>query len=216
MSNSKLTDTFTNEITDKNGYPQFIASLKDYFRQSVDGGKQLFNTEVDNLYDLYLSNLPKEDQQRYTCNACKLFIDRFGGLVTIDENIAMKSVMWSVEHAPAFFIPAVAAMRSAVLRARVKGVFIPDSRVLGKPVTGKWTHLSIPLPHTSVDRSIIRTASQQMAEKHEDFKILSRVSSIHSKKTIDRAIALLKSETVYRGDRYVSAAEWFKQKIIYG
>ncbi|KXN75043.1 hypothetical protein CONCODRAFT_1839, partial [Conidiobolus coronatus NRRL 28638] len=218
MTNEDKEDSFTYIYTEedsvKSGYPQLVETLKKYFKKSVDGDKKLFITNVENLYDIYLSNIPEEARQHYTCSACRLFINRFGGLVTIDDNGVMKSVIWCVERVPAFFKPAVEAMKTAVLNSRVKSVFIPDSRVLGIPVTGEWTHLSISMPQSMVSRSIIRTAKQLMAEKREDFGVLSRVSSVHTKETTIKAIELLKSETVYRGDRYIPAAKWFKQVVI--
>ncbi|KXN75045.1 hypothetical protein CONCODRAFT_14381 [Conidiobolus coronatus NRRL 28638] len=212
MTNEIISNT--NEINKENAYSKFIENLKIFFEKSIEGDKQLFNTNVENLYDVFLSNIPKEDQQYYNCGACRKFVNRFGGLVTIDEDGIMSSVMWSVEHVPELFIPAVEATKVAVLKARVKGVFIYDKQELGVPVTGEWSHLSVSLPESRVNPSLIRTVYQRVAMKREDFKVLSRVSSVHTKETIDQATELLKSETIYRGDRYIPAAEWFKQVLM--
>lgn len=206
--------TYTDLDSVKDGYPLFEHNLQEFFNRAISGGKKLFTTNVAGLWELYLGNLPVEARQHYTCHACRHFIERFGGLVTIDENGIMHSALWDVENTPKFFVPAVSAMKAAVLKARVSGVFVPEARVLGTPKTGEWTHVHIRLPEGMANRSIIRTAHQVAAAKREDFNVLSRVSSIHTIEAVDQVIALLRSETVYRGERYIPAAEWFRNVLV--
>lgn len=201
-------------INDEDQYPDLLEVVKRHFNSMVNAEKKLFTTNVTGLYEAYLGNLPAEARQRYTCHACKNFIERFGGLVTINEDGTMNSVMWDVANTPIFFLDSVYAMKEAVLKSRVNGVFVPDARVLGTPRTGEWTHFSVPLPQEMVNRSVIRTAYQVMAAKREDYNVLSRVSAAHSIENVDKVIALLRSETVYRGDRYIPHAEWFKNVLV--
>lgn len=206
-------NAYNKEDSEKDLYPQFESNLKEFFNKAIDGEKKLFKTNVSDLFDTYLNNLPEEARAHYTCNGCKHFINRFGGLVTIDEDGTMKSAMWDVENTPKFFVPAVAAMKEAVLNAKVKGVFIPESQVLGIPKTGEWTHLSVKLPGTMVNRSVLHTAHQLMAEKLEDFKMLTNALLDYSAETVDQALALINSESMYRSDRVLGVANWFKNLI---
>lgn len=213
FDNDFVGTTYTDQDSVKDGYPQFESSLQAFFDRAISSSKKLFTTDVTGLWELYLGNLPVEAKQHYTCHACRHFIERFGGLVTIDENGSMESAIWDVASTPKFFVPAVSAMKEAVLNSRVNGVFVPDARVLGTPKTGDWTHIHIRLPQDMVNRSVIRTAHQVAAAKREDFNVLSRVSSQHTTENVDQAIELLKFGTVYRGDRYIPAAKWFRNVL---
>lgn len=190
-------------------YPEFEKNLKSYFDKAISS-KKLFKTNVQGLFDLYVDNLPVEARQHYTCSACRHFIERFGGLVTIDENGIMASAIWDEDMAPPFFKAAVLAMKAEVLNSKVRGVFISNSPVLGKPRTGKWNHLSVVVPEEMVNHSRLQTAGQVMAEKLEEFKMLSNALLEYTIETVEQAVVLLQSEALYRSDRVLGIAEWFK------
>jgi hypothetical protein len=210
----KFTDaSYNNADSIRDGYPEFEAALETRFNKLVGEGTKLFQTNTEVLYELYLSKLPEESRQHYNCNTCKTFINRYGGLVTINDNGTINSVMWDEALVPEFFVRAVTAMKYAVLTSQVNGVFIPDQKVLGTPKTGEWSHLSIQLPREMVNKSIIRTSGQMMAEKLEDFKLLIAAIQEFSIDTVNQAIALLESETMYRSDRVLAPAKWFKRVI---
>jgi hypothetical protein len=215
---TNLFNVYTNEDSVRDGYPQFEAAVQAHFDKMIDGGKQLFTTTArEELYELYLANLPEHKEgtrQHYTCHGCRQFWTRYGGLVTIDADGNQRSAILDFASVPTFFGPAVAAMQQAVQNARVDGVFIPDARVLGTPKTGEWTHVHVRLPEGMANRSVLRTAYQVSAAKREDYNVLRRVSSQHNVETVESVIALLKSETVYRGERYVPAAEWFRNVLV--
>ncbi|BCO16235.1 hypothetical protein_gp182 [Bacillus phage vB_BceM_WH1] len=217
MSYELTSAEYNNNDSERDGYPQFEASLQQHFNKAIADGKKLFVTNVENLYELYLENLPEVKpgtRQHFTCHGCRHFFERYGRLVTIDEQGIKRSAIFDEGIVPDFFVDAVIAMRHAVLTAEVSGVFVPDARVLGIPKTGEWTHVHVRLPQEMVNRNVLRTAGQVMAEKREDFHVLRRVASQHTIETVDQAIALLKSETVNRGDRYIPHAEWFKEVLV--
>lgn len=217
MSYELTSAEYNNYDSERDGYPQFEASLQAHFDKVVAGGKKLFTTDVEGLYEIYLDSLPDNKpgtRQHYTCHGCRHFFERYGRLVTIDENGIFRSAIFDEGIVPDFFADAVIKMRHAVLTSNVNGVFVPDARVLGTPKTGEWTHVHIRLPEGSVNRNVLRTAGQVSAALREDFNVLRRVTSQHTIETVDQAIALLKSETVNRGDRYVPHAEWFKNVLV--
>lgn len=217
MTNELTNAEYNNQDSMKDGYHLFEASLQKHFDKTVNTGAKLFTVDVEGLYELYLSKLPERKEgtrQHYTCHGCRHFLERYGRLVTIDAQGTMRSAIFDEGIVPEFFVDAVIAMRHAVLTSRVNGVFIPDARVLGTPKTGEWTHLHIRLPQEMVNRNVLRTGPQVAAQKREDFNILSRVVSQYTVAHVDQAIALLKSETVYRGDRYLPHAKWFKDLLL--
>lgn len=210
--------TFGAEYTDKDsqmdGYPQFEDAIKARFESMVKAGVKLFKTDATGIYDLYLSNLPVYAQQHYNCNACRHFFERFGSLVTIDKDGNIHSVLWDENEVPSFFAQAVNALRLHVVYSKVVGVFLSEVKTLGMPKTGEWTHPHVCLPRESVHRSRIETAGQAMAKKQEEFGMVNRALRDFSMDTIDKAMALVNSESLYRGDDKVKPTlEWFKALV---
>lgn len=195
-------------------YYEFEEIIKNNFSRNVSKDTPLFKTDAKDLWDLYLDGIEKnggiDARSHYNCNACKHFIERYGNLVTVNENGELESVIWNTE-VPEFFKDSVKAMNKAVKKARIKTVFISDNRVLGIPRTGEWTHLSVQLPLGKTNRSRLLTEGQAMAEKREHYGMLSRALNEFDLETINKAIEILESETLYRGERVLGIAKWFKE-----
>lgn len=168
----------------------------------------LFQTDADQaaLWDAYLSNLREDRRQHYNCHCCRHFIQRVGGLVTIDERGRQYPALWGFD-APMFFEKSVATLRRIVDNAKVTGAFLSADPVLGTPRTKEWTHLaaSNPKPHT--DR--IKTAGQLMAEKLEDYKMLCHGLADYSREHVEQAVRVLKADAVDRSEKTLGVAEWF-------
>ena len=154
---------------ENDGYGELLAGIRQEFDKSTKGGSTpLFTTNAGDLYGLLLDGIPEEARQHYNCNACRHFVNRYGGLVKIDEKTGKQApVMWP-EKAPAFFSEAVKKIRRKVSAATVTGVFITSERQLGTPVTGSWEHMAVKVPEPMVHRKRLKNAFQEAAEKAED------------------------------------------------
>lgn len=188
-------------------------NIRESFNKAIKSGEPLFTTNVENLFDIYLNNLPEEGRQHYNCHACRDFINRYGGLVTIDDEGYIHPVMWML-GAPEFFHDAVISMRNTIMNSKVTGVFLTSEKRLGTPKTGTWTHMAVYTPHTNhpiMHRKShnIYTAEQKMAEKKEDFKMLMGATRKYKKETVESAVNLLRSNSLYRSEKVLGIAEWF-------
>lgn len=193
--------TNTPDNDTEHGYEELLADMQ-------LAARNVFTTDASNLFDLYLENIPAEHRQHYNCHACKRFIETYGGLVTIDpEGRILPAVRFST--VPGFFIPAVFAMIKAVENATVTGVFYSSKEVWGTPESGGFHHFSVKSPN--VFTHSLKSASQMMAEKKEDFNILYRSLNEFSLDTIEQAITLLKTDALYRAEKCLGVAEWFKE-----
>ena len=214
MNNLFNFETYTGMDSMRDGYPQFEESIKDRFNSIVNAETKLFTTNANGIYDAYLSNLPVHAQQHYKCNACKDFFERYGSLVTITEDGEMKSVLWDETIVPTFFIKSVKAVRRLVLHSHVTGVFLPDTTTLGHPKTGEWTHPHVKIPGSMVYRSRVFSAEQVMAQKREEFGMVNRAIREFLMDTVEKALSLVNSEALYRGDSKVKPTlEWFKSLL---
>ena len=205
-------NTYVVDIARENdGYEEFLKILMNNFSRISNEASALFTVNVDNLWELFLNNIPEEARQHYTCNACRHFVNRYGNIVTIDENGVVKSALWDID-VPKFFESSVNAMSKAVRKAtKVNDVFISDCVTLGTPVTGVWTHMSVEMPRAKVNNSRVKNAYQIMAEKHEDFRILISAIQEYPIDIVEQAVSLLQTEAMYRSDRVLGVAEWFKK-----
>jgi hypothetical protein len=201
--------TINNNSREGDNYPQFEQSVINSFNKVVDAYKYLFTTDAEGLYEAYLSNLPIEARQHYTCNACRHFIERYGGLVSINGDGILRAVMWEAE-VPEFFIASVNAIRQIVLNSKVTGVFFSKNEVLGNPVTGEWTHLSAVLPKSMVYKGLVKGINEVTAEKKADYTILINGLVEYPLEAVEQAVTLLKSESLYRSEKTLGVAEWLK------
>jgi hypothetical protein len=195
----------------KDRYEEFSASIVSYFATCVTKTTPLFTTDAEGLWDAYLNNIPEYARQHYNCHSCRHFINHFGSLVTISEGGNTFSPLWDVMGVPELFTESVKALRKIVLTSRVTGVFTSKEAALGYPVTGEWSHIYVRLPTAKVFKSLVKTPFQEMAEKHEDFKMLMLALSEYPVEIVDQAVNLLQSESLYRSDKFLGVAKWFKE-----
>lgn len=187
------------------GYDEFIRKINQRFLANAKD-QALFTTDAAGLFEAFLASFPEDTRQYHNCNACRRFIEHFGGLVTINPEGIIAPAFWDEDDAPATYRAAVAAMARLVHRARVTGVFLTKETTWGTPVTGHWTHFAI---HAGANhRHSILSPHQAMAEKLEDYRNVRRALAEFPSKTVEQAVALLRSEALYRSEKVLGAAEW--------
>ena len=190
------------------GYNHLELGIRKSFEVALSLNEPLFTTSVENLYDIFLANLPEEGRQYYNCNACRNFVNRFGGIVTIIEGGFLLPVMWNFK-CPEFFEKAYHAVRNTIIDSKVTGVFVPETKKLGTPRTGIWTHMHVEVPKKIVYKNKLKTAYQFTSEKKEDFKMLMRALQTYKQSTIVTAVNFLRADAFYRGEKTLGVAKWF-------
>ncbi len=190
---------------ENDGYEEFELSIKRKLESF--GDVPFFTTTADGLFDLFLAHLPEESRQHYNCNACRAFVNRFGGLVTIEESGEIRQVMWD-NNCPALFQSSQLALVNAIYDARVSGVFLSKNKTLGTPVTGEWTHMHAILPKVFEER--LHTVHEAVAEKKADFILLKQSMGEYPIEAINQALLLLRTDALYRSEKVLGVAEWFK------
>lgn len=173
---------------------------------SVDGPLFTTDTDPDELWDIYLDSIPADRRQVYNCRCCEHFIKRYGGLVTIQNDGVTHSVLWDSLSVPPFFRAAAQALHGIVTADKVTGVFL-TSEPLGTAKTGEWGHLH-GTPRNLFKHATL-TAGQAMAEKREDFKMLSHALRDYPRDTASQALRVLESDTLNRSEKVLGVAKWF-------
>lgn len=193
-------------------YPAFRESIQRRFDVVVGSGKPLFKTDAEDLFTVFLDELPQEARQHYTCSACRHFFNVFGGLVAIDEDGRTRSAMWAPEGVPEFFRRSVKAVCDRIECAGVINVFLSDESKWGTPVTGEWHHMAVIPPKGMLHKSRMQTPGQAMAEKAEDYRMLQAGVNAYDMGVVEKAVALLQSEALYRSDKCLGVAQWLLEQ----
>ena len=221
MFNNLTPNNFINtpDSRPNDGYNEFERVVRERLNNLVTRTTPMYKVDIDreDLWQAYLSGFDSEEaRSHYNCNACRMFIVRYGSLVILNNNAKTQSVFWNENEVPEFFKKSVKAMRLLVENAAIKTVFIADqyeNGVMGIPQTGEWTHLSAKLVsgYKYMNRNRLLTASQVMAKKKEDYGMLSRALAEYTMDTINKTMAFVESETLYRGDKCLERLKWFKE-----
>lgn len=204
----KITSTIrrTAHLPTHNHDADYAALLNAVTASFENVGAPLFTTSAENLFDLYLKNLPAE-HQIHTCVACRRFMKSFGGLVMLKRDGSQIPAMWSAP-APDFYLASFSALRSAVGRARVTGVFLSSQSEWGFAQTGPWTHFAVRNPQVYRDRLL--TAGQKMAEKREDFRTVAATLADFSPKVLSEAMRLLEADALARSEKFIGPVQWLQ------
>jgi hypothetical protein len=146
-------------------------------------------------------------RQHHNCNACRQFIERFGSLVVVKADGTVKSALWDESDAYGPYTLPVLAMRNLVESGRITGVFLSNEKVFGTPKTGKWTHLSVVNPARFSHP--IDSAYQAMAQKRQDYGMVTMALSDFNARVVGVALELLTSESLYRSEKVLGPVSWF-------
>lgn len=202
-----IASTAAPAIEDHDEYESLLISLEENYARLAKS-QPVYTTEPAELYDaIFIESLPTQEmRQHHNCRACREFVNKYGGLVTIDAEGRTHSALWDADNAPGFFKPIVRKMGKQAERLKVTGVFLSSETTWGKPETSGWHHMAI--KHPAQYKSLVLSASQRMAELAEDYKMLVSALREYPMPTVASALTLLRSEQLYRSEKVLGVAEW--------
>jgi hypothetical protein len=194
-------------------YTKYLKAVEGRFLNLVqDGQEPIFTTGLvgEDLWKIYLENLPLEDVQYCTCHACRRFISTYGGLVFINEDGSLTSAFWDPAIAQERDQASVSALKKTVESAKVSGVFLSEDRQWGTPVTGDWIHLGVIRPRSQVYHHRIKTAHAEMANKRQNYQQVIRGLLNFPLGVLNQAIALLEADTLEQEEHVLPGLRWFR------
>lgn len=225
---SSTTESTATARMSARAYTTFLLALQAVFLERVgsETNRPLFATAITGLYDLFLDSLLPTERQTYNCRTCRNFVERYGNLVTIDDEGNTQSAFWEPAHAPAFFAEAVTKMAKAVSKAPISGVFLYAHESLGvraTPDTEKdtvWHHMSVPFPEhmraklrllaiaTPRTPEVYETPDQAMAERKAEYEMLTNALHEFTPNAMRTAYTALKTGVLYRAEKAEERAKW--------
>lgn len=167
----------------------------------------LFHVETSTLFQRFIDNLPLSLRQHYTCRCCRQFIERFGGLVTVDDKGNVASAVWNFVAARPY-TDAVEALRTAVATLPIIAAHISSDTVYGTATSNGWDHFAVVPQRARVHNSPIKSAVAVAAERREETEMLRRGLAEFDRDVIQRTLALLKSSGLVRPEKGEPMAQW--------
>lgn len=192
-------------------YDTWLTSIQQRFAAMVSRLEmRLFTTDASGLFQAYLSGFDDGPERQYhNCHACRHFFERYGGLAFLDKRGFLLSAVWELTDTPACYRKAVQPVITMVEKARITGPFFPSLLAWGTPETCQWHHFSIQAPQNTFCYGNMLTASQAMAEKQEDYRILCRGLADFDEATLAQAVRLLETEgALHRAEKVLGPARW--------
>lgn len=192
-------------------YDEYLRRIQKRFEINVTltaGVRPLFTTDARGLFESYLAGMAESERQYHTCNACRRFIERYGGLVTINGDGMQSSALWSHTDAPPVYARSITNMRTIVQKSKVTGVFLSSDAVWGQPETGIWKHFAIVPPRGYLYTGVTKTARQMMAEKKEDYLNVVSALTEFPIPLVRQALQLLSANVLYRSEKVLGQAQW--------
>lgn len=188
-------------------YTPMLRAVQQKFDTTVGKGVPLFTTSVDGdrLWVKYLTAFPADERQHHTCHACRRFVQRYGGLVTVDGNGRLVSAMWG--DAPGVYRKGFAALQRLVESSVITGVFKSPAQTWGErqnldPKRGcTWHHMHVVVPASMVHKDALLSADQKAAALKEEYEMLRRGLGEYDADVVGKALAIVSSDTLYRGDK---------------
>ena len=194
-------------------YDEVLRGIQSAFIEATANNEPLFMVEpAGDLLDglLIEAGLPARDRQHFSCSCCRSFLNYYGRLVTIDrETGALRAVMANKGLAGRFALPMRALAKRVESRA-VKTPFVERPALFwGRPQTGVWRHMNVGTKAAYNWNKPRETAGQRRAKLREDYKDLRRALGDFSLATAQRALDLLSTDQLFRGDKFIPVAAWF-------
>lgn len=195
---------------DHEGYQPFLRAVRETFITRVaalDGAPLIFRTADADLWETYLGAFGDE-RQTYNCRACQTFVERFGGLVTINADGTRTSLLWDPSSMEVEFFDVIWELKRKVERRRVVGAFVSDLGMLGTPQTGVWSHLAVPLPGTHQFHDRLRTPEQRAAHLAHLVETVDIALTELSETTLNTALRIFEADALSRSEKFVGPVTW--------
>lgn len=209
-------------------YHAYLASLNTRFQNLVATKRPIFTTDASGptsltgptLWEIFQQGFHPSLRKHYDCRACRHFIEKFGGLVYVDESGISYPLMWDHENIPEFMRASIVNMRHHVMSAKVTGVFICSDKTWGQPETiatpqspyagQKWQHLAVLPPKELIHYGVLKNAYQVAAAKLQDHETVLNALNEFKPEHVDQAIVILEADALSRGEKYLGVAKWMK------
>lgn len=194
----------------------FASALKD---------RVLFETDIDRdaLWELYLNSFPEgtnpiyRKRREFDCSCCRHFLKNIGGTVYIDDGLRIRSIFEFDAGNKTFQTVVDALAKFVTENGRITGKYLSAEAHVGtdhshemEAETGKvktWDHFYLELPRKMVFRGQRGTMGTEKGQFNSTHDVFKRSLSEISLDAIDTVLDLIRSNTLYKGQEWLTNLE---------
>ena len=172
------------------------------------------DADKDELWNTYLESYPPyrnmlfRKRREHDCSCCRHFIKNIGGIVFIDDDLALRTI-WGFEVDDPDIQIVLDAVDGYVKSRRITGIYLNKYRAVGTQSNCendngniiRWEHFWLPLPQDMIYNGGA-TIDTIIARNRDTASVFKRSLEEISIDAIDTVLDLISSNTLYRG------AEW--------
>ena len=206
-------------------FNQVKLEFASHFTSMVVGRNVLHYVEIDReaAWAEYLNGFAPVDRQEHDCNTCKSFVRQYAGLVTITDDMVVKSI-WGFNTSQTEYQGSLDALCRYVQSLPITDVFITKNSQLGthknyenirdsdNKITGvvEWHHFALDVPARFLTRSA--ESCEALAAPYRDARnVLERGLREITTEATQTVLDLVAQNALYRGEQYKGICEVFLQ-----
>lgn len=166
--------------------------------------QRAFHTvNTEGLWEVFLAAFDDPEERRmHNCHCCLRFIDRAGGLVEVDAQGNVESLLWDAGRlstsTPRAYVKALLDLKRVVESRRVVGQALLGRRRIGEASNGGFSHFSVAVE--TAGPAVVETQHQAEARRHEDRKHLEACYRDLKPELIEKTVAMLEAGGLSRAE----------------
>jgi len=182
------------------------------------GAEPLYVVDVEKneLFSIYLRSLPEHMRAHHTCNACRSFMNHYGGIVSISSGT--RKTLWDFTFDVPEWEKVTENLRNFILSRPISSPFLSETKKCGtdfnhEMIEGRshrWDHFFISLP-----ASFRVTSRGLFGKKIGDARTLKSVIKRSFEEitpdTVETVLDLITSNSLYRGAEFLSSVKEFSK-----
>lgn len=186
--------------------------VKAQFASMAASTMYVVGTDPEVIWNLYLNTIPEDKRQSNNCHCCRRFIQQFGSVVTLSENLELNTI-WDVDVQDEEYHEAVHTLRDFVRKGDIQDLFLTDQAQAGTPQNHDikrdviWTHFNANVPSKCVAR--LDTIPTKLAQTRDSSSMLARFAGEITIEAVRSVLELIDSNALYRGTENRAAVDWF-------
>lgn len=176
------------------------------------------NISGKDLWKLYLQTLEEVGgetvKQHFNCSCCRTYVEKFGNVVTIDDDGTLTPIAWVNSPGDNPLITAHRRISELVGSTKIPSKWVSKDHQIGHSATvgndgTEWTHMSVFIPN----HLISDTPGKDMSlSTHQYLQMMNSETGVHrfSPEVFDVTIKLFENDELNRSEKFLAVAKFHK------
>jgi hypothetical protein len=167
----------------------------------------------DTLWSTWIDAMDPSLRPSYSCTTCRRFMKRYGGLVRVGSNGALKSLLWgpTKRPGPEHLRASIKAIHDKVSSGSVleELKITPKTRSVGARTSGGYNHFYLDFPESLIRKQ--EPKGFEYASVGVLATMLGRAIDDYSVEAVRQAFTILTDDKLPHAHNHKAAIRWFRQ-----